>query len=200
MGNQVYQFKIQLQGITPPIWRRIVVLETYTFWDLHVAIQDAMGWLDYHLHEFRIRKKHSRSVTEIGIPSEDGLENDLEILPGWEVPIADYFSEIGATADYEYDFGDGWRHKIILEGILLSEKGRKYPECIDGARACPPEDCGAVPGYEHLLEVISDPGHEEYQEMITWLGGKYDPEEFAPDEVKFDDPKKRWDRAFSEGI
>jgi len=198
MVNRVYQFKIQLKEISPLIWRRILVPENYSFWDLHVAIQDSMGWLDYHLHLFRIRRKHAHSITLIGIPDEDRFEDDPEITAGWEVSISDFFYDVGTTFDYEYDFGDSWEHEIIHEGILLKEKGTKYPVCIGAARACPPEDCGGVPGYYRMLDIISDPNHEEYEEMITWLGKKYDPEQFVSSEVKFDNPKKRWRQAFSE--
>lgn len=198
MGNRVYQFKIVMKEITPVIWRRIIVPETYNFWDLHVAIQDAMGWLDYHLHLFRIRRKHSHKDTEIGIPDEDRFEGEPEILPGWEIPISEYFYDVGIASDYIYDFGDHWEHEIVLEGILLREKGVKYPNCIDGARACPPEDCGGIDGYYHFLEVISDPRHEEYEQMIAWVGGKYDPNKFDPANIKFDNPKRRWQHAFCE--
>lgn len=176
-----------------------MVPETYNFWDLHVAIQDAMGWLDYHLHCFRIRRKHSSSVTTIGIPFEEELyDGGKPTLAGWEIPIADYFDDVGTTADYDYDFGDGWQHDVLLEGILLKEKGQKYPQCIAGAQACPPEDCGGVPGYHQLLEVLSDPNDDEYDEMVAWLGEKYDPQEFMPEKIKFDNPKKRLKKALSE--
>ena len=199
MANRIYQFKIMMKDITPLIWRRILVPEAYSFWDLHVAIQDAMGWLDYHLHLFRIRRKHSHTVTEIGIPDEDRFEGDPEILSGWGIAISDYFYDVGVTSDYEYDFGACWRHEVVLEGILLRKK-EEYPKCIDGARACPPEDCGGETGYYHLLEVISDPSNEEYEEMVTWLGKKYDPQKFTHDKVKFDNPNRRWKQTFSEGL
>ena len=200
MPKRIYQFKIEMEGITPVIWRRIQVPETYSFWDLHVAIQDAMGWLDYHLHIFRIRRKHSHTASEIGIPDDDyAVEGDPEILPGWEVPISGYFHDVGVFADYEYDFGDGWRHKIVLEGILIREKGQKYPRCIDGARRCPPEDCGGVPGCFRVLEVLADSGDEEHESMLEWLGGEYDPQDFMAGKVKFDNPAKRWKIAFSGG-
>jgi len=197
MADRVFQFKITINEITPIIWRRIVVPESYSFWDLHVAIQDALGWLDYHLHVFKMRRKHSSKTTEIGIPNEDRFEEEPEILAGWDIPIADYFYDVGVTADYDYDFGDGWQHEIVLEGILLREKGQKYPQCRGGENACPPEDCGGVPGYYRLLEVLSDPKDDEYDEMVAWLGKKYNPQEFIPDKVKFDNPKKRWENAFS---
>jgi hypothetical protein len=198
----IYQFKITLKEIYPPIWRRIQVPANYSFWDLHVAIQDAMGWLDYHLHAFRIRQKYKSRMIEIGIPDDEF--DEVVFLPGWEIPVREYFTEPGDTAEYEYDFGDGWEHEVLLEGILLKEKGTKYPRCIAGERACPPEDCGSVPGYYHLLGIIRDPTHEEYKETIAWLKGHaksyypYEPEEFHPDNVHFDNPKRRWQRAFSE--
>ncbi|MFH1739682.1 MAG: plasmid pRiA4b ORF-3 family protein [bacterium] len=199
MRDRIHQFKITLREIDPPIWRCILVPEDYNFWDLHVAIQDAMGWLDYHLHAFRIRRKHGHSVAEIGIPVEEQFDDEPEVLAGWEVPVSRYFNDVGVCAEYQYDFGDSWKHDVLLEGILLREKSQKYPQCIDGARACPPEDCGGVSGYCGLLEIIADPDHEEHEDMMTWVGGKYDPEEFSPDKVKFDNPKKRWRHAFSNG-
>jgi len=188
--NQVYQFKIALKGIKPPIWRRIQVPETYTFWDLHVAIQDAMGLSDYHLHEFELVNPATGLKVNIGSPVPDDAFGE-EVLLGWEQKIADYFSMENRTADYVYDFGDNWEHKIQLEKILPREKGVQYPVCIKGKRACPPEDCGGIWGYAELLEIIKNPKHEEYEDMIEWLGGEFDPEHFDVEEVGFDDPDKR---------
>ncbi len=198
----VYQFKVTLRKIEPPIWRRIQVPGKYSFWDLHVAIQDAMGWLDYHLHAFRIHEKHKHKMIEIGIPGDE--MDDDNFLPGWKIPIRDYFREPGESVLYEYDFGDGWEHEILLEGILLKEKGVKYPRCIGGERACPPEDCGGPPGYDDLLKVIRNPKHKEYEDFIHWLKGHaknyypFEPEKFEPEKVHFDNPKKRWQIAFSQ--
>jgi hypothetical protein len=200
----VYQFKITLKEITPPIWRRIQVPSQYSFWDLHVALQDAMGWFDYHLHTFHlsISKLYKWQQVEIGIPGDEIEAHQL--LPGWKVPIAEYFIEPGQSAVYEYDFGDGWSHEILLEGILIKEKGIKYPRCIAGVRACPPEDCGGIPGYFRLLEIIKDPKNEEYEETVEWLKGHvvnyypYNPDEFNPQKVHFWNPQKRWKLAFSE--
>lgn len=195
----IYQFRVELLEIEPSIWRRIQVPAEYSFWDLHVAIQDSMGWLDYHLHEFKIKKPHGRKVAEIGIPD---TETDRNVLPGWEIPISTYFVEPGVAAAYDYDFGDGWHHKILLEGILLKESSTKYPVCVAGARACPPEDCGGIPGYERLLKVLSKPHTNEYKDMVAWLKGHaknyfpYQPDYFAPIEIEFWNPAKRWKIAF----
>ncbi len=198
--NIVYQFRVELSEIRPTIWGVIQVPSVYSFWDLHVAIQDAMGWLDYHLHAFRVKMPRKKSETEIGIPDEDF--DDRNVVPGWKVPITKYFTEPGKMAIYDYDFGDGWSHSVVLEGILLMEKGFKYPRCIAGERACPPEDCGGVGGYYQLLKILSDPNHPEYQEYNEWLKGHaknyfpYEPDKFEPDKVEFWDPKRRWKMAF----
>ena len=197
MGNRVFQFLITLKDITPTIWRRIIVPGNYSFWDLHVAIQDSMGWMDCHLHVFRMRHKHSHRTIEIGIPDDDRFDDEPEVLPDWKHLIHEYFIDIGTKCEYEYDYGDSWIHEVQLEGILPREKGIKYPKCIGGARACPPEDCGGIPGYQSLLEVISNPESDEYEEMIQWLGDEFDPERFDSDKVKFDNPAIRWKKAFS---
>ena len=186
--EKVYQFKITLKRSKPPIWRRIQVPETYTFWDLHVAIQDVMGWEDYHLHEFEIMDPTTKRIVRIGFPDN---EFGMEILPGWKQKISDYFTLENKKSNYTYDFGDDWEHIVLLEKILPCEKNIKYPRCIDGKRACPPEDCGGIWGYEELLEAIKDPNHEQHKEMKEWIGKDFDPEYFNPSKINFDDPEKR---------
>lgn len=194
--DRVYQFKISLSGIRPPIWRRIQVPETYSFWDLHIAIQDVMGWDDCHLHEFRILSPILRQEVRIGIPVDDHMFLDSALHPCWEMKIADYFTQEKTSASYVYDFGDGWIHKITLEKIILRDKSDKYPTCIKGKRACPPEDCGGVGGYYNLLEIIKNPEHERYREMTEWLGEGFNPECFDIEDVSFDNPDKRYRKAF----
>lgn len=179
--DNIYQFKILLRDTDPPVWRRIQVPETYTFWELHVAIQDAMGWEDYHLHEFTLKNPSNGMESDIGIPDEEG-DFDDDMLAGWEQKIAEWFSMKNNKADYMYDFGDGWEHDIILEKILPRDKNIKYPICIDGERACPPEDCGSIPGYEEICQ-----GKHEFQEHYK----DFRPEHFDPKEVYFDNPKER---------
>ncbi len=194
------RFRVSLRHIQPEIWRVIEVPDTYSFWDLHVAIQDSMGWLDYHLHQFNMRQGRSRATVAIGIPDE--FRDDT--IPGWEANLSDWFKEVGDTAEYEYDFGDGWEHEVQLTAIALAEPGQKVPRCTDGARACPPEDCGGPPGYESLLEALSDLQSREYSKMAEWLEAHaknywpYNPEELDPSTIKFDNPKTRFKRAFSE--
>ena len=194
----VYQIRVSLAGISPEIWRRIVVPETYTFWDLHVAIQDAMGWFDSHLHEFDV-SSIGKNQLPIGIPDEDG---EIDRLPGWKVGISKHLYRPGQRIGYLYDFGDSWHHQILLEGMFLADPSRTYPLCIAGEGACPPEDCGGVRGYERVLEVLRDPGHEEHEEMIVWLQGiretdrPYIASEFNAELVRFSDPWQRWIHVF----
>jgi hypothetical protein len=193
----VYQFKISLDGIKPTIWRRIQVPAEYSFWDLHVAIQDAMGWDDYHLHEFEMKDPETQETVRIGIP-DDEIDWGRETVAGWDVKIPDYFTENNRLAKYLYDFGDGWLHRVRFEKAEISIPTRVYPVCLAGKQACPPEDVGGIWGYESFLNIIRDPTHEEYEEMLEWAGEEFDPNRFEPDKVKFCDPAERWNTAFNE--
>ncbi|MDZ7769965.1 MAG: plasmid pRiA4b ORF-3 family protein [Woeseiaceae bacterium] len=142
-------------------------------------------------------------LKQIGIPDDDPYVDEPPCLAGWSVPIAGYFAKAGDAASYEYDFGDGWRHAVVLEGIDTIREGERRLACLDGERRCPPEDCGGIYGYATMLETIADETHPEHEEILEWLGGAYDPDLFSAEDVKFDDPKVRWRNAFSaidEGI
>ena len=192
------QFLVVLTMIDPVVWRRIVVPETYTFWDLHVAIQDAMGWQDYHLHEFVVHPAEGGPAARIGIPDDD-FAGARPTIPGWTVPLSRYFSREThrdvPPFTYDYDFGDEWRHVVTLEELRPPGRG-KLPRCAGGARRCPPEDCGGPPGYAEFLKAISSPRHREHKAMLEWCGGAYDPDAFDAAAVKFDDPARRWKLAF----
>lgn len=192
--SSIYQFKITLKRTKPPIWRRIQVPENYNFHELHVAIQDAMGWSsaegNYHLHQFEMINPTTKEKKTIGIKHEDenllkvlGLE-PLPIIEEESAKIAEYFSLTNVKkANYEYDFGDGWQHEVLLEKILPAAVSKEYPQCTAGRRACPPEDCGGVRGFYELLEILADRKHKEYKSYTKWLeglgyGGKFDPAEF----------------------
>jgi hypothetical protein len=188
--DTVLRFRITLEETEPPIWRRIEVPATYDFWALHVAIQDAMGWLDSHLHEFEVADPSTRQVVRIGIP-DDEFPHERPVSPGWAVLVAPYFHEPGVTARYVYDFGDDWVHRVTFEGRSPRLPGTEYPRCAGGARRCPPEDCGGIGGFEEFLVAIADPEHDDHEAMLMWAGGPYDPHDFDPAAVRFDDPAKR---------
>jgi transcriptional regulator with XRE-family HTH domain len=192
--DAVLRFEIVLDEIEPRVWRRIEVPATYTFWDLHVAIQDAMGWQDSHLHEFRILEPGGVLV-RIGIP-DDEFPDERPTRVGWTTPLASYLGAERAIWEYLYDFGDSWEHRVTFEGRFPRIATVSYPRCVDGARACPPEDVGGPSGYAEFVHAVTDPHHEQHDDMLRWAGGSFDPAAFVPDEVRFDDPRQRWRVAF----
>lgn len=169
--SQIFQLKVTLKGIRPPIWRRILVKGNTTLLQLHDILQAVMGWYDYHLHVFFIGEKY------YGDPQDDEYD-DFGTLDECDYRLVKVISGQGQRFTYEYDFGDGWEHDILVEKILEAEKGGHYPVCIKGKRACPPEDVGGIWGYENFLEAIHNPDHEEHDEYLEWIGGEFDPEEF----------------------
>ncbi|MCS5422514.1 MULTISPECIES: plasmid pRiA4b ORF-3 family protein [Psychrilyobacter] len=171
--KSIYQLKIELKGAKPPIWRRVLVPSNIRLDKLHEVIQESMGWFNYHLHHFYDGKKYY----QIPLEEDDGFWGDSS-LDERKYKLYQLLKKEKQKLTYEYDFGDGWEHKIILEKILPFDSEMKLPVCIKGKRACPPEDCGGIWGYEHLLEIISDPTHEEYKEMTEWLGREFDPTNF----------------------
>ncbi len=164
---KIYKLKLTLERIEPPIWRRVLVRSDISFAGLHRVIQEAMGWLDCHLHVFSVAGRR------IGMRDDDSDDED-----GRKIHLDSVVIDRGTVFSYEYDFGDGWDHEIELEDTLDPDPRVSYPICIAGARACPPEDCGGPGGYEDLLETLADPKHEEYDHLLSWVGGLYDPEGF----------------------
>lgn len=167
----VYQLKITLRYIRLPIWRRIQVLADIRLARLHEALQVVMGWTDTHLHAFRVGDS-SYGEPDPDFPSSLRSER-LDRIAGE-----------GARFLYEYDFGDGWKHDIVIEKVMPAEPGASYPRCLAGRRACPPEDCGGPPGYEHLLELLHRGARtEDETDLLDWLPEGFDPEAFDPDEI-----------------
>ena len=174
----IYQLKIILNNSNPPIWRQFLVKSNILLPDLHKIIQTVMGWNNSHLHEFDINGKI------YGLPeNDDEFEDENRITDYSSIKLDSVISKENEQFIYEYDFGDYWQHTIQLEKILPVEKKVYYPKCIGGERHCPPDDCGGIHGYEELLTIIKNPGNEEYEGMMEWLGGEYDPEDFKLDEI-----------------
>jgi len=168
-----FQLKIVLKGISPPIWRRILVSSDMTFLELHDMIQFVFGWMDYHLFIFECGSFSFVNYLDWE-EDADKFQSAEESVLGDVIPK--YFPK-GSKFLYRYDIGDGWEHEILVEEIS-GDSNVKTPVCLDGSRACPPEDVGGTWGYQHLLEVLQDPSDEEYESYLSWVGGQYDPEDF----------------------
>lgn len=203
----VLQLRIELLGIEPLIWLRIQVPDTYTFWDLHVAIQSAFGWNDTHLHQFELHDSQNRVANRFGIPFDDDLDVGVgpELQAGWQYRVSEFLAPNHCTALYCYDFGDNWRHEITLEQVLTPAPGKQYPRCTDGERAGPPDDCGGTGGYTELLAILADPSHEDNASSHRWaasikgLRRRFDPDAFDEQQVKFDNPARRLKHMLQDG-
>ena len=175
----VYQLKITLLGVKPPIWRRIQVADG-TLDALHEHIQTAMGWTNSHLHDFRVGDARYGDPELMQENFEDMDYGDStttllsEIVPKTSKPF---------RLLYQYDFGDSWEHEVVVEKTVAPEPGRKYPLCLDGARACPPEDCGGAGGYGELLDILADPSHVDHDARLAAVDGALDPEAFDRERV-----------------
>lgn len=169
--KSIYQIKVTLNDSKPPIWRRILVEDNVTLSKLHDILQTVMGWTNSHLHHFIINDQFYGELM-------DDEFGDMGTQDEARFKLNQFVSREGFRFRYEYDFGDGWLHDLVVEKILPAEKGTQYPVCITGKRACPPEDVGGVWGYEDFLKTISNPKHPEHNEMMEWVGGDFDPERF----------------------
>lgn len=174
-SKRIYQLRISIVDISPEIWRRIQVREC-TLERLHEHIQLAYGWWNYHLHQFMVGDRRYGDPWLL----DDGF-GDFEIEDSTQTKLRDIVPEDGRRFrfNYQYDFGDGWVFEILFEGCLEAKKGERYPICLEGERACPPEDVGGVGGYFEYCEAMADPTHEDHQDLMAWRG-PYDPEAFDP--------------------
>lgn len=197
---QIYELKITLRNSKPPIWRRIAVAADICLSDLHRVIQVVMGWDDCHLHQFVVPNTQPKPTREELASLDwqaryerltirrDRCWSDLRMeVEGAEdekkMRLCELAPAVKSKFIYEYDFGDGWNHQIEVVKIGPLVEGVKYPACLDGKFACPPEDCGGIWGYYEMLEVIKNPKHERYEELSDWLGENFDPERFDLDEI-----------------
>ena len=184
MAEMIYQLKVTLKEIEPPIWRRFQVCSNITFRELHKTLQVVMGWWNYHLHLFQVGSLTITDRETLAEWEDVGIPNDVARLN-------EHVRQEEMTFIYEYDFGDSWVHELVLEQILPVEEtaGTEpaetavYPHCLAGERACPPEDCGGVWGYETFLNAIQNPQHPEHDSYLEWIGGAFDPEGFDLDKV-----------------
>jgi hypothetical protein len=172
--KEIYQFRVSLAEVRPPVWRCVQVRTDCTLARLHKIIQAIMDWQDCHLHEFNVGGRN------FGVPD---LDDEQPVLDERLFRLRDLDISIGDRIEYLYDFGDNWQHLLGLEDRLAVATGVVYPVCIGGECSAPPEDVGGVSGYEELLEALSDPGHDEYEQTKAWLGRPFDPRAFSIDEA-----------------
>jgi hypothetical protein len=175
MATTVYQLKVTLRHVRPPVWRRLRVPGAVALGKLHDALQIALGWTDSHLHQFRV----GDACYGILDPHEDFGTDTIDERKVRLEQVA----KVRAKLVYEYDFGDGWEHDILVEAVEPATDRDVLPVCLDGRRACPPEDCGGPHGYANLLESLADPRHPDHDEMKGWIGPDFAAEHFDLDHV-----------------
>jgi len=187
----INQLKIVLVGSNPPIWRRLQVPGNANLGWLHAVLQVAMGWTNSHLHHFltsEARYTDPRSNEDMGFGEEPDRDENKSTL----TQVA---PDVGAEFGYEYDFGDSWEHEIIVEKILPPDPAAATTAlCLDGERACPPEDCGGIWGYADLLKILKNRKHPEYKNMKEWVSGSFDAEAFDPATINVWLRKLKWPR------
>ena len=170
---QILTLKIILLDYKPEIWRRFQIKNDMTLGKLHDVIQIVMGWTDSHLHDFEQGKKRYSKPD----PEEEMISGITSINED-DIGVGEVLKREKQTILYTYDFGDHWQHEIVLESVTAPDSKQFYPNCIEGARACPHEDCGGTWGYEGMLEALADPTHEEHESYLEWTGGGYDADKF----------------------
>jgi Plasmid pRiA4b ORF-3-like protein len=172
-AGQIYQLKITLRHMKPPVWRRVQVKDC-TLGELHDVIQTCMSWYNCHLHEFEVGGERCGDPLQW----QDGFGGEMEVGNEDKVKLSQVVAQGVKKFTYVYDMGDTWDHTIQVEKVLDAEAGVRYPRCIAGKRACPPEDCGGPWGYGNFLDAIQNPKHEQHEELLEWVGGEFDPEAF----------------------
>ncbi|MER6753822.1 plasmid pRiA4b ORF-3 family protein [Micromonospora echinofusca] len=173
MPRQIFQLRISVTGVRPPVWRRVLVPGGFTLDRVHRVVQYAVGWRDCHLHSFEV------DGTQYGEPDQDG---ELAVHDELDVRL-DAVVGKGSRFHYTYDFGDWWEHDLLVEDVCAADPRERYPVCLDGERAGPPEDVGGPDGYRVLLAAWGDPGHPEHRDMRAWVGEWFDPAAFDPGSV-----------------
>lgn len=178
MPNKTYQVKITLKGSKPSIWRQVLIPSDLSLPDFHKVIQTTMGWTNSHLHQFI----KNRTYYAPKMP-DDIFWDEADNVDYSKLKISDLLKKEKEKIIYEYDFGDGWEHEIVLEKIEDDAMNKKDVTCLKGKNSCPPEDCGGIWGYYDMLEILKDPDHEEYEDYSEWLGVDFDPTYFDIEEV-----------------
>jgi hypothetical protein len=169
-GPTVHTLTVTLRDVEPEVWRRLTIKSETKLPAFARVLERVMGWQGYHLHAFAV------GDVIFGEPDEE-FETDYTI-DHRKITVEQVLPRVGSILRWDYDFGDGWEHDIVVESIDSPVEGKRYPVCLGGERACPPEDCGGVSGYEDLLRVLADPTDDEHEHMVTWAGEGFDPAAF----------------------
>jgi len=178
MEENYYLLKVELTKIKPIIWRRILISDNTSLYQLHHIIQISFGWLNYHLYYFKLDQKQWGNID-----LWENDEPDFKISNDRLIKVKDILNEDRPILNYLYDMGDSWSHSIKLEKIIKKDSAIEVPVCLDGERSSPPEDCGGMPGFYDLIETLKKPRSREYKEILEWLGYKYDPELFEVEKI-----------------
>lgn len=187
----LHRLRVQLLGVEPPVWRVLSVPSSAGLDWLHAVLQIALGWTNSHLHQFQVGTLlyTASSQTDVDFASEEDTLDEAGITVQEAAP------DEGTVILYDYDFGDSWEHEITVEAILPADRALlKKARCLEGMRACPPDDCGGVDGYRDLLKALKNPIHPDHASMVEWLGRKFDPEAFDLERVNHSLGKLGWPR------
>lgn len=177
VSDDIYQPRVTLLHSRPAIWRRLLVPTRTKLSELHAILQGAFGWHECHLHQFTTADDRRFTDQSMMIDSDEDLEDERKAT------LADHLSLDQPRMLYEYDFGDGWEHGIELQEVIAPDPKIRYPRCVAGKNAGPPEDCGGVWGYADLIKIMKNPQHPEHAEYREWLGRDLDPTAFDIEEV-----------------
>jgi len=168
----VHQLKVTLRQVRPPVWRRVLVESSSTLYKLSAALETAVGWYGGHLHTFDVDR------VVYGQP-----DPDWDVRDERKVRLGDVLARVGSKMRWDYDFGDGWEHDVVVEAIVDRDPKLRYPRCVAGRRACPPEDCGGPYGYRELLAALDDPSDPRHEEFVEWVPPGFDPARFDAGEI-----------------
>jgi hypothetical protein len=174
--NSAVRLIVTPRWIDPPIWRRVVVPAGLSLAELHGIVQVVMGWENSHLHEWRVGRER------YGVPDPGGFGFDDDLIDERTVRLLDV-APPGSQLEYAYDFGDSWEHEVVVEAPLNPDDVGAVPTCEDGARACPPEDIGGVPGYYELVQALRKPDSSEWGRELAETLPAFDPEAFSVERV-----------------
>jgi hypothetical protein len=173
-ADRVFQLHLQVASLRPPVWRRLLVRESMWLSRLHDSVQVLFEWFDYQTHEFAF------GDLKFGNPAK---RDPIVIEDDRDATLADLDLDHHGSFTYRYHFDEGWQVDLAVEKHLAPKKGVRYPVCVAGGRAGPPEDCGGPDAYHDMLACLLEPASDLGREWREWLGPDYEPEAFDIDKI-----------------